>query len=75
MNRVWLKEFLFYHMSYADIPLYYKLQGTGLWFVSYVWIWQIYHKTVSLFGKVEFLLVKNSAIVPRKLVLGTAVET
>jgi len=52
--RIWGQEFLFYNMGYSTVPLFYKLQGTGLWFVAYIWIWQIYHKTVSLFGKKLF---------------------
>lgn len=40
VRSYWL-EWLFFRMHYADSPLLYKLSGFGLWYISYVWIWQI----------------------------------
>ena len=52
--RMFLCEWLFFWIQYSDAPLYFKMQSSGLWFISFIWLWEIANKTVKLFADTLF---------------------
>jgi len=48
--RTWGTEYLFYYIHHSAAPLYFKLQASGLWFLGFVWLWEIFNKASKIFA-------------------------
>ena len=54
IGRTFGYEFLVYYIHTSQAPLHFKLLVLGLWFLSYVWLWEIINKTSDVLATKVF---------------------
>jgi len=63
LARTFCLDILLYTMHRSSLHLLFKLQSSGLYFLSYIWIWEIVNKAAKLFAVDLFPTVKIFSLV------------